>query len=75
VVLPSSRNDALVALQCPPQAKVQWLPVHVGADAAGLVDKEGTACVIPDLFVVFLSARVLCGYAKAEIVSVSVSEG
>lgn len=76
----TSGNDALVALECPPQGEVEWLAVHIRADTTRLLDQKRARRMVlqsqilvrrvaptcPNLFLVLLAARVLCRDPETE---------
>jgi hypothetical protein len=66
VGLLSSSDDTLVVLQGPADRKVQRMTKHVGTDTTRLGDEQCTRGVVPDLLLVLLAARVLCGYTQAK---------
>jgi hypothetical protein len=55
-----------VVLQGPADRKVQRMTKHVGTDTTRLGDEQCTRGVVPDLLLVLLAARVLCGYTQAK---------
>lgn len=62
---PASRDDAFVMPERPAYPKVKRLTMHISAHPARFFNEKQARGVIPDLFVVLLAARILCGYSQA----------